>query len=499
MRFRNTVAIAILFVALGAYLWFVERGKMAAESQKKTLLAAIDKDKVTRVTLEYPERRIVVQKTGSGWRLQEPLDAEADRTAVENLVRAVVEAEVKRTLEGSDLGSPETYGLDKPKVVVTLGLADGSTAPAIRVGKNTPVGYSAFVQLSGDSSVKLVSSAFATGMQKEPKDLRNKEILDFSDEEVRKIEIEAPGGDAPPLEIVRADSGWKILRPRELAADDGEVRTFLSSLRAIRAQEFFDPPQSLPDFGLEPPRRKILLRVGKDETAKELWVGAEKERDGKKELYVQRAGNPTIFAIGTYAWSNLSKTVQTFRDKTVLPFDRERLGAVEVTRADGEAYRIVRVESKGSESKAEKTAAKGASAGGEPSWAIAGEEARSRKSLVSQLVGDIEGLKGYEVAAEHPADLGPFGFASPSLVFSLLDREGQPIGRILVSQVGGEGDSEKKSYAMAEGADIVFRIRDYLFTHLDKKAADLLEAPPTPSPTEAPADTSLQATPTPSA
>ena len=35
---------------------------------------------------------------------------------------------------------------------------------------------------------------------------------------------------------------------------------------------------------------------------------------------------------------------------------------------------------------------------------------------------------------------------------------------------------------MAEGGDIVYHLRGYLYSHLDKKKEDFVETPPTPAP-----------------
>ncbi|MGH7821793.1 MAG: DUF4340 domain-containing protein [Candidatus Binatia bacterium] len=489
MRFRNTVAIAVLFLALGAYLYFVESEKIREEG-KKDRLVTLEADDVAGVVLEYPktQQKIALRKTAAGWRLQEPLEADGDETAVDNLVRAIADAELKRTLEG-EIGAPETYGLATPEAVVHVELDDGGKLPPIRVGKTTPVGYSTFVQLEGESTVKLVSSAFSTGMKKEVKDLRDKVILEFEDKDVKRIEL---ASDESRFTLARDGERWKIDEPQALAADDSEVRTFLSSLRSVRAQEFFDDAGALDGFGLDRPRRRITLVVGKDDARKELLVGAEKERDGKKELYVKRAGSDTVYGIGSYAWSNLGKTLDTFRDKTVLSVKKAEIGAIEVVRADGESFRVARAAAKPAETPTPAEAGKETkpAAVDEDDWIVDGAGERSKEAQVGQLVGDLQGLKGYEIAAEKPADLAVFGLASPTLSFSVLDRQGKPLGRVLVSQIGGEGDAEKKAYAMAEGGDLVFRIRDYLYSHLDKKRVDLVEPETqsaTPTPTASPA------------
>ncbi len=475
MKFRNTLLIAVVFFGLAGYLYWVERPRHEQEAQAKKLLQ-FKRDEVSEVTLTYPDRQIVLKKTGAGWRMQKPLDVAADQTAVSSLVSAVADAEVKRTIE-SDAKSLDVYGLDKPEVIVSLSLIDGKALPAVRVGKAAPIGFSAYAMLEGSSEVKIVPSLFQTGMKREVKDLRDKTIINFKDEEVQTIEIATPQS---TVGLVRDGADWKIDKPSALRADSTEVRSFLSSLRGVRAEDFIDQPGALADYGLDDPREKITVVVDKDQTRKELWIGAEKAKDSKNVLYVKRPDADTVYAVGTWAWNGLNKNVAALRDKTVLPFDLASLAAVEVTRRDGQAYRLVK----------EPAAAAGvtpdpADAASEPppsgaSWKVEGAK-NSKRLQIGELVSNLHGLKAYEIAAERPDDLVTYGLAEPDLTFSLLDSTGKPIGRILASQVGGEADAD--AYAMAEGGDVVYHLRGYLYAHLDKKKEDLVEAPPTPTPT----------------
>lgn len=464
MSFRNTAALLFLFLALGAYLWFVESEKMREEAKEKELFPGLELEDVSGVTLEYPDRSIVLRKTGAGWRIQEPKDLRADQTAVENLVRAVVDLEVTRTLE--DPASPETYGLAEPKVVVVLERRDASAPARVRVGKNAPVGYSTFLQREGEKTVRLVASSFATGMEKEVDDLRDKEILAFETGNVRRITVE--GGDVERFVLARGDDdGWKIEEPEPRAADDAEVGTYLSSLGALRAQSFFDEPEDLSRFGLDEPRRRITFSIeGREDDAVLLVGGEGEDDDGQKNLYVTKSDSGTVYGVGTYARANLEKSASAFRDKRLFAFGKDEVGAVEITRADGEAIRIERVRAdEGAED-------------GKDRWLVAGDEDTTSEGVTRQLVGDVHALRGFEIAAEEPDDLSPFGLVSPDLTFSLLDGEGKALGRALVSRAG-EGE-DRASYAMREGGDAVFRIRDYLYSHLDKKRVDLVEAEPAP-------------------
>src|SRR5512147_2333375 len=98
MRLRNTLILALLLLGLGAYLYFVE-SKQIAEEAKKTKLVDFNPDDVTALTLTYPDREIVLEKSDGVWRLTKPVQTAADDITVKNLLRAIADAEVKKTLD----------------------------------------------------------------------------------------------------------------------------------------------------------------------------------------------------------------------------------------------------------------------------------------------------------------------------------------------------------------------------------------------------------------
>jgi hypothetical protein len=376
----------------------------------------------------------------------------ADSTTVKNLVNAIAECEVKREVKDA---SPDlaTYGLDKPFVTVTVKLGD-KDLPAFMVGKNTPVGFSTYVQRADDKKIQLASSAFRTGMDKKVKDLRDKTIVDFVDGEVQRVDIV---GGAAPLELTQKDDKWNIEHPGPYAADGSTVRSFLSTLRSMRATDFPDDnPSDLTAYGLDAPRLKITLHLGKDNAEKTILVGKEND---KKEIYVQRGGQPAVFTVSDWVFRDLNKTPNDFRDKTVLAFDRDAVTAIDLQRKDGAHVKLVR--------------------GANKQWQVEGGEGTPAETTITQYVTDLHDLKGYEIAADQPADLAQFGLDQPMLTLTVVGAENKPIGTVLLG--AHEKDGKKEYTAMAQGGATIFLVRDYLFTRLDKRPQDFVAKPPAPA------------------
>lgn len=455
MNLRKSLVLLVILLALGGYVYFVEvpQDKEAADKKK---LFAFDKEAVIEIVLTYPDRAITLKKNDAGkWRITQPVESDADEPTVKNLINAIADAEVKRTLDEApqDLG---VYGLSAPVVKLKLTLKDGKTLPLVSLGKDTPVGFSVYVQKEGDPKIFLLPQTLRLGMTKEVKDLRDRAILTFNDDEVKKVEIHGP---AKEIVLSKTDSGWMLEKPTAAKADDTEVRTFLSTLHSMRAQDFIEDPQLAPkDFGLEPPQLSVGLTMGTASVQKTVLLGGEqRDEKGGKNRYVKRAElEKPLFLVGDWVWHDLNKTAVDFRDKTIAQFTQEQAKKVEVKRQDGEGFTLTR--------------------GADNKWSIdKTKEGALREPALSQFIADLRELHGFEIAAENPSDLSVYGLDKPTFTITVSDGEGKTLAAVLAGQ-RAEGDA-KKSFAMADSGHTVFGLRDYVFDRLNKKPTDFWEKP----------------------
>jgi hypothetical protein len=452
MRLRNTLLLALIFAGLAGYLYFVEVDKAAEEAKKKTLFE-IETEAVTGVTLVYPDRTIEVKKSDGKWRLTQPVDDLADEPSINNLVRAIAECEVTSTLEDvpADLAP---FGLDQPKVEVKVTLTDREL-PAIKVGKNTPVGFSTYIQRADEPKVYLTAAAFASGTDKQVKDLRDKQILTVDDATVRRIALQRPESS---LTLKKTDEAWLLEEPITGTADAGTVRSFLSTMRSLRATDFAaEDASDLGAYGLDQPILTITLTGEKEDDQKQLLIGKEND---KQEVFVKVGARPTIYTAGSFVLRDLNKSLNDFRDKTVLAFATDTVTGVDVQRGDGEQFSLDQKDT--------------------DTWTISTDPSTTPdKTKVTQFLTDLKDLKGYEIAAETATELEPFGLTNPELRITLRGAEG-PITKLLVGAVATQEDKQEYT-ALREGQETIFLIRDFLFTRLNKNAKDFLPKP-TPAP-----------------
>ena len=455
MNQRKSLLMLVILLLLGGYIYFVEVPHEKKEAEEKKLVV-LDKEAIGEIALTFPERAVTLKKTETGkWRITQPVEADADESTVNNLITAVVDAEVKRTLDEvpQDL---TVYGLNTPVVKMKLGLKDGKSLPLVAIGKDTPVGFSTYAQKEGEQKILLVPQTLRMGLQKEVKDLRDRAIWAFSDNEVKKVEIHTANTE---IVLNKADGNWMLEKPTVAKADNTEVQTFLSNLRSIRAQDFLEDPILEPkEFGFAPPQLAVTLTVGTDNAQKTILLGNEKSDDkGGKNRYLKRADlEKPLFLVGDWVLRDVSKTATDFRDKTVAQFAQDQAAKVEVKRHDGETFTLTR--------------------GTDEKWSIdKTAEGTLREPALSQFVADLRELRGFEIVADNPTDLSKYGLDQPVVTVSVSNKDGKKLATILTGQkANGEA---KKAFAMAEGGQTVFGLRDHVFDRVNKKPADFWEKP----------------------
>jgi len=462
---RNTLLLLLVLLALGGYLYFVERPSQEREAEAKKFVT-LKKDEVTGVTLTYPDHAIALVKNEQGhWRLTKPVEADADDPVVNNMIVAIEQASVSRSLD--DVGDKlASYGLAPPEATVDLTTKDGKPFPSLKIGKTTQIGSAAYLQKGDDPKVYIGDMAFQSAMKKQVKDLRDKSLITFEDQDVRKFEIAK--GDA----VIAAERGegdtWNITKPTGYPADPAEVRSLLASVRGLRVDEFVsdDAAADLGKYGLTEPQLRVTVWSGKDAAQKTLLLGAFKDDEAnKKSIYAKRAELPAVVTLPDFAIKNLDKPLSFLRDKTVIRFAKEKAAKITVTRKDDNGFTLVKRDG---------------------AWHV--EEpgpGAERAPTLTRFVDDIAGFKGTDIITEDPlVDIREYGLATPDMTVRVYDAEGNTLGMFIGAR-GPEpaGDPNAKAFVTQVGSNTVYIVKPFVYDRIDKKQADFREQPrPSASP-----------------
>jgi len=483
MRIRNTIIVLVLLAVVGGYAYYAS--KQPAEQSNK--LFKIKPEDVAAVSLKYPGREIELAKEAGKWMLVKPIAAEADQTAANNIARAVADCEVKKTLEEVP-ANLQPFGLAKPEVIVTVTTNDKRTLPGIEVGKTTPVGFSAYIKTTDKPDVMLTTSAFPPEVKKTVDELRDRELVKFDPDEVQKITLDR--GDGNAVELDQEHGVWVIVKPAKYTADQAAVRQFLTSLVGTRIDQFVnDKPSGLSQFGLDKPRLTISVFAGKQEARQSLMFGAKQSPAEKDAIYVRRGESAPVYTVHSYAFSDVNKSLNDLRDKTLLAFDPAKVERVTVS-AGAKSFMLERP--------------------ADGKWQVVegGSKVPADVVEVERYLDQLHDAKGKSIVEDPMSDPKKFGMDAPAEEVTLNSKDGKLLGELKVAKLERRNETGGATpvpvarvdyYATSSAGSAVYGLDNLEFDELTRTAKELRsKSAATPEPSPAAHSTVSLAHPTPS-
>lgn len=361
MKPRTLVLLALVVAALGAFIWFVERDLPSSEelAERSRKVLPVEPEEVEAVVVEWDGERVRLERAagddaeeggrgaeadGEGgaltpdeWWITEPLQARADRTAVDGLLTALTGLDKVRTIQEAD---PAGVGLAEPRGRVTLITEDGERT--LQVGRDVPASENVLVSLAEAGEVHVTARSFIARMERRPGEWRSKDVFAVARDDVARVRLGTTGADGAERTMVlaRGDGGrFHLEEPvADVAAADA-VDRLLSDLVTLRAQRFLDPAADgeqaegdapAPDpaaLGLEPPRAVVEaeLRDGGEPLRVELGVPVG---EGGDAVYARAAGQ--LFETATDLDEAAARPAQEWRSRSwteLRSFDVDRIAA----------------------------------------------------------------------------------------------------------------------------------------------------------------------------
>lgn len=474
MRFRNTLIALLVLVLIGGYA-FVNYYFSKPEPARTAF--DIKGDDIAKVDLKYPTRDLTLErKAGEPWMITAPMGAKADQTAANNLARAIADCEITKTVEekADDLAP---FGLTKPQVTITITDTKGKTLPGLVVGKNTPVGFSSYLKYADKPEIMLTSSAFSSGMNKTADQMRDRELMSFKVDDVQKLVIAHDDGSQVVIE--RDGDKWKITSPGSYAADPTQVRQVLTALGDSKVADFItDQPSNAAQYGLEKPHLVATVYLANGGAQESLLFGFKQKESGKDGIYVRRGERAPIYTVAPWVMSGVDKTVLNLRDKTVLSFDPSRVETITLNPIDKPEFVIKRAD------------------GGKWNLVADNKTTPADVPVVERFMDQIRDLKGNAIVLDPIKTPAMFGLDKPALVVTLQDKDAHEVGQLRlakvdVTQAPAAGSTEAPTvtarteyYAASNASTALFSTDDFLFSQLNKRAAEFRSkeaASPVPS------------------
>src|SRR5512136_598780 len=333
MRTGRLVLLALVVLALGAYIVLVERKAPTTDELKEQqgkVFAGFDQAKAKKVVVDNSHGRFELVKEKDVWTLKAPLADQANQGAVSSLLYSLGSLKAERTFKAGEVKLPE-YGLDKPPLAVTVEDDTGKTY-ALKLGSEMPLGNTR-AALMASGSVCLVSKFVASDLDKDLAGWRSDELAQVYSTDVASLTVASPGGQ---VALAHTGSLWTITAPSPDIADRDRAEGDITDISGAHIKEFLDTAPDLKALGLEPRRLGVtIVRRGANAAPVTLDFGAERDAKDGKQVACKRGER--VFWVDAKAASRLAGTWQEWRSKKLVQFDSWTVDKLEIEAGSSKA------------------------------------------------------------------------------------------------------------------------------------------------------------------
>ena len=256
MNFKTTLFLLVLVVVVGVSLYIVTNREDKTKTPDTTdthKLITVDSADVVRVSITASDdRHLVLQKTGSQWRLVEPVAAPAKSFEVDDLVRALVSLQSHEQLDDS---KKTAGGLDHPSFTVELTTKSNATTK-LAFGDNSAVGDSLYVLVNDASKPNIVGNSIYATLDKPASAYRDMKLVSTSSSDVKQLAITSKGR---TIRLEKTGENWEVTEPEKMPAETSAVTDLLSSITGLEASSFVESPKPLVLASLSHPRLMVTF------------------------------------------------------------------------------------------------------------------------------------------------------------------------------------------------------------------------------------------------
>src|SRR3954468_14721337 len=225
---KSTIALAVVLVGLGAYIYFVAWNQPATPASDKKLekVFALDSSKIDEVKLTTASGDAATVKKESGaWKLTEPTAAPGDESEISGIANVLATADIVRIVDENP-SNLNDYGLSNPRIAVSFKAEGDKGYRHLFIGDKTPTGQDLFARRN-DKKVFLIASFQENSLNKSAFDLRDKSVLKVDRDKIDSVELTSG---AQNVTLAKDGSEWKVTRPEQVRADYGTVEGLIGKL-----------------------------------------------------------------------------------------------------------------------------------------------------------------------------------------------------------------------------------------------------------------------------
>lgn len=353
---RNLIILVVILGGLIGAFYYVQTMEPKEEAEEESspvseVVSTLDKEKIIEVEVESEGETLTLYKDNGQWKVKGQEDIELDQAKAGEPAHFISEVRARDIIEGESQNLAD-FGLEKPRMVITVKLENGETK-SFRVGDETPDQGGSYLMMNDDKNIYVVFNSLVNSLKVDVDAIKDFAVVKYKADDLRYLLLEPK--DQPAIELVYGDksvlsvSDWVMKKPYQWGVDGKTLGEILGKITSLELSEYVaEGKEDLSEYGLDEPSASLKIR-GKDEKTTELILG--KDKDGSL-VYCKLGDNDAIYTIeksqvdflNTEAFKMVSKYALVVKEDTVDKLSLEspdHSGTVEIVREGEEvSYRL---------------------------------------------------------------------------------------------------------------------------------------------------------------
>lgn len=304
---RSFLALLVILIGLGAYVYFVESKRTPGDTgEKRDKVFAVESDKIEEIRIKSESGdKTTVRKTGSEWQIVEPAAAKPDEAEISGLTSNLASLEIQRVVD-ENVSDLKEYGLAEPRIEVAFKAAGQERR--LQIGAKTPPGTDLYARVGDEKRVFLISSYLDSTFNRTTFDLRDKAVLKIERDKVDAIEVASGSRN---MRVEKKSGEWRMTSPVNARADYSSVEGLVGRVTTLQMKSIAAPDaKDLKTYGLETPVATVRLNTGSSQAALAIGTAA-----GEGAVYARDLSRPTVFTIESGLADDLKKEPAEYRQK----------------------------------------------------------------------------------------------------------------------------------------------------------------------------------------
>jgi hypothetical protein len=281
------------------------RDKKLDDLRDKRLVELGEPKDVQKVSLVRATGSVELERQGEKWKMIQPYPAPADRTSVESELIGQLKTSESETFADNAATDLAKYGLDHPQLTVTA--TDKQGAHTVLFAQKDGKIYS---NRQGDAEVVVVSKSTFDNLNKQPADLRDRQLISLTRDKITFVELKNSRGTTKLQKV--SGNEWMVTGAdgKQKKAKKDQVDRVLDTLIAPASKHVEEAPKDLKKYGLEQPVITVTANEGTG-TSQILTIGKK-----AKDSYYAKGTPDAIFEVQGYVFSDLNVISGAFEDTT---------------------------------------------------------------------------------------------------------------------------------------------------------------------------------------